>query len=78
MDNFNIKLELDCRQLKCPMPLINTRKAIENLASGDIIKMISTDPGSINDIKAWSRRTGNPLLAEKREEGEFIFIISKK
>ena len=78
MNNFKIKLELDCRQLKCPMPVIKTRKTIESLDSGDIIKMISTDPGSINDIRAWSRRTGNPLLSEKCEDGEFIFIISKK
>jgi tRNA 2-thiouridine synthesizing protein A len=78
MSDFKIKLELDCRQLKCPMPIIKTRKAIETLNSGDVLKMIATDPGSVNDIKAWSGRTGNNLLFENHQQGEFIFIILKK
>lgn len=78
MDNFDIKLELDCRGLKCPMPIIKTRKAIENLNDGDLLKMIATDPGSINDVKAWAKRTGNQLLKEVHQKGEFIFVISKQ
>ena len=78
MDLNNIKLELDCRGLKCPMPIIKTRKAIENLHSGEILKMLSTDPGSINDINAWSKRTGNKLLKEDHKKNEFVFFISKK
>jgi len=78
MSDFKIKLELDCRHLKCPMPIIKTRKAIETLNSGDILKMISSDPGSINDVKAWAKRTGNRLLYENRQHGDFVFIISKK
>ena len=78
MENIDLKLELDCRGLKCPMPIIKTRKAINNLKSGDILKMISTDPGSINDINAWSKRTGNSLIKEEHQHGEFIFLICKK
>lgn len=78
MNTYNITTELDCRGLKCPMPIIKTRKAIELLKSGDILKMLATDPGSINDVKAWSKRTGNKLLSENHQQGEFIFIISRK
>lgn len=78
MDNLEIKMELDCRGLKCPMPIIKTRKMIENINSGDILKMIATDPGSINDINSWSRRTGNPIIKEDHRDKEFIFIIRKK
>ena len=78
MENIKIKLEVDCRGLKCPMPIIQTRKAIEKLNSGDILKTISTDPGSINDINAWAKRTGNKLLNEEEQHGEFIFFICKK
>ena len=78
MENVEITLELDCRGLKCPMPIIKTRRAIEKLNSKDVLKMMATDPGSINDIKAWSKRTGNTLLEEDHQQGEYIFIISKK
>ena len=77
MENFNIKIELDCRGLKCPMPIIKTRKKIQDLVSGEILKLISTDPGSINDINAWARRTGNTIAREDHTHGEFVFIIIK-
>jgi len=78
MNNFEIKFELDCRGLKCPMPIIKTRNAIGNLKSGEILKMMATDPGSINDIKSWANRTGNELIKEEHHAGEFIFFICKQ
>jgi len=77
MNESEIRMELDCRGLKCPMPVIKTRKAIKELNSGDVLKMISSDPGSINDIKAWAKRTGNKLLREDHQQSEFVFIIAK-
>lgn len=77
MNTSDIKMELDCRGLKCPMPIIKTRKAIEELNSGEVLRMISTDPGSIKDIRAWAKRTGNKLLEENHQQGEFVFIIAK-
>jgi len=77
MEEFDIKMELDCRGLKCPLPVIKTRKAIKELNSGALLRMISSDPGSINDIRAWAKRTGNKLLGEEHKQGEFVFIIAK-
>ena len=78
MTHLEIKHLLDCRGLKCPIPIIKTRKAIGDLNSGDVLKMMATDPGSINDVKAWAKRTGNTVLKEEHRENEFIFLILKK
>ena len=70
-------LELDCSNLKCPLPVLKTKKNIGTLKKGDILKLIATDPGSINDINAWSRRTGNPVLNQSHDQDIFIFYICK-
>ena len=71
-------MELDCRGLNCPLPILKTKKAIDNLNSGDILKMIATDPGSINDMNAWTRRTGNELVSHEQTGNDYIFFIRKK
>ena len=80
MTDINVTALLDCSGLKCPLPIIKTRKMIQELNSGDILKMISTDPGSINDTNAWSRRTGHVILKQDHVENDsvFIYYISKK
>jgi tRNA 2-thiouridine synthesizing protein A len=60
------------------MPVVKTSKAIKELQSGQILKMISTDPGSPPDMEAWSRQTGNELLRSIAEGGKFIFYLKKK
>lgn len=70
--------ELDCRGLSCPIPILKTKKAIDAMASGEVLKMTATDPGSVNDIGAWCRRTGNPLLDSETEGKDFIFYLQKK
>ena len=55
--------ELDCRGMNCPLPILKTKKAIEKLQTGQVLKMTATDPGSANDMAAWSARTGlSPML----------------
>jgi len=68
---------LDCSGLLCPMPIVKTSKAIKELESGQILKMISTDAGSPPDIAAWSRQTGNELLLSTTEGDKFIFFLKK-
>ncbi len=68
---------LDCSGLLCPMPIVKTTKAIKELQSGQILKMISTDAGSPPDIAAWSRQTGNELLLSTSEGNKFIFFLKK-
>ena len=68
---------LDCTGQLCPMPIVNTTKAIKQLQSGQILKMISTDAGAPPDMAAWSRQTGNELLLSTTENEKFIFFFKK-
>ena len=68
---------LDCTGLLCPMPIVKATKAIKELQSGQILKMIATDAGSPPDIEAWSRQTGNELLRSTTEDGKFVFFLKK-
>ena len=78
MNDTAVDLELDCRGMSCPIPILKTKKAIDTLSTGQVLKMISTDPGSVNDVNAWSRRTGNELLNSQSEGKEFHFLLKKK
>ncbi len=69
--------ELDARGLNCPMPVIKTKKALAPLQSGDVLKVISTDPGSVPDMAALARRTGNEIIEQTESNGEYIFYFKK-
>lgn len=77
MDVIKEDQVLDCSGLLCPMPIVKTSKAIKELQSGQILKMISTDAGSPPDIEAWSRQTGNELLLSTTEDSKFVFFLKK-
>ncbi|GAB4500075.1 MAG: sulfurtransferase TusA family protein [Anaerolineales bacterium] len=68
---------LDCTGMLCPMPIVKTQKAMNDLQSGQVLKMIATDAGSPPDIAAWSRQTGNELLLSTEEGGKFVFFLKK-
>ena len=68
---------LDCTGLLCPMPIVKTMKAMKELQSGQVLKMIATDAGSPPDIEAWSRQTGNELLRSTVENNKFVFFLKK-
>ena len=68
---------LDCTGMLCPMPIVKTTKAMKELTTGQILKMIATDAGSPPDIAAWSRQTGNELLLSTEDGGKFIFFLKK-
>ena len=68
---------LDCKGLLCPMPVVKTKKAINTMAVGEVLEMISTDPGSMPDMQAWAKQTGHELLEAKDEGGVFRFFIKK-
>jgi len=69
---------LDARGLKCPMPIVKTAQAIKNLASGDLLEVMATDPGSAADFAAWSRSTGNDLLESTVQDGVYRFVLRRK
>ena len=74
---FNVDQKLDCKGLNCPLPVLKTKKAIDAMILGQILEMVSTDPGSIPDMKAWSKKTGHQLLESREENGLYWFYIRK-
>jgi tRNA 2-thiouridine synthesizing protein A len=68
---------LDCSGLACPMPILKTKKAVDALKVGQVLKMISTDAGSLPDVTAWSQKTGHELLSHEESAGTFTFYIKK-
>jgi tRNA 2-thiouridine synthesizing protein A len=70
--------ELDARGLNCPLPILRTKKALTGMASGQVLKIRATDPGSVKDFQAFSRQTGHPLLASDTSPDEFVFFMQKK
>jgi tRNA 2-thiouridine synthesizing protein A len=69
---------LDLKGLSCPLPIVKTAQAMKDLASGDLIEALATDPGSVADFNAWCKSTGNELLDQSETEGIFRFVIRKK
>jgi tRNA 2-thiouridine synthesizing protein A len=75
--------ELDVRGLKCPLPILRTKKALADMTTGTVLRIVATDPGTVKDFAAFARQTGHELLAsgEQSEEGvagEFVFLIRRK
>lgn len=70
--------ELDARGLNCPLPILRTKKSLNDMGSGQVLKVIATDPGSVRDFHAFSRQTGHELLASAAAGGEFVFLLKKK
>lgn len=68
---------LDARGLNCPLPILRTKKSLTELQSGDILKVISTDPGSLKDISSFCAQTGNELIFSQQQGKEYEFIIRK-
>jgi tRNA 2-thiouridine synthesizing protein A len=68
---------LDASGLACPMPVVRTRQAIDELSAGDVLEVISTDRGSLRDLPAWAEATGNRLIEQREEDGRFTFLIEK-
>ena len=70
--------ELDTRGLNCPLPILRAKKALGELASGQVLRIVATDPGAVKDFEAFSKQTGNELLASNAGEKEFTFYLRKK
>ncbi len=70
--------DLDARGLKCPLPILKAKKALSDMNSGDILRVLATDPGSVRDFQAFARQTGNDLLEHSQAELEFTFFMRRK
>ncbi len=75
---MNFDKELDARGLKCPLPILRTKKALAELTSGQVLRILATDPGSVQDFAAFARQTGHALLDSQSRGDEFEFFMRRK
>ena len=75
---MNFDKELDARGLNCPLPILRCKKSLSDMATGEVLKILATDPGSVKDFQAFSKQTGNELLSSEAADNEFIFFMKKK
>ena len=74
---INVDKRIDCTGLFCPMPIVKTREAIKGMAIGELIEMLSDDPASDPDMRAWARRSGNELVLVTRDAAVYRFVVRK-
>ncbi len=70
--------ELDTRGLNCPLPILKAKKALADMESGQLLKILATDPGSIRDFQAFARQTGHELVEQTTQADEFIHILKRR
>ncbi len=70
--------ELDVKGLNCPLPILRTKKALSEMSSGQVLRVLATDPGAVKDFQAFARQTGNQLLANAETEQVFEFFFKRK
>lgn len=75
---MDIARELDVKGLNCPLPILRTKKALSEMDSGEVLRVLATDPGSVKDFAAFARQTGNELLEQKEENSVFEFYLKRK
>ena len=78
MEMLEITTTVDARGLSCPMPIVRTAQAAKPMASGTILEVLATDPGSVKDFTAWCRSTGNTLVEQTVDGAVFRFVIRRK
>jgi TusA-related sulfurtransferase len=75
---MNIDVELDTRGLNCPLPILKAKKALAGMESGQVLKVVSTDTGSVRDFAAFTKQTGHALLSQTTEGSDFIHIVKRR
>ena len=78
MPVVEISQVIDARGLSCPMPIVKTAQAVKPLPSGAVVELIATDAGSIKDVAAWCRATGNELIDQSSDGSVYRFVIRRK
>jgi len=70
--------EIDTRGLNCPLPILKAKKALADMNSGDVLKVVATDPGSMRDFQAFARQTGNTLVQQDNVGAEFVHYLRRR
>jgi tRNA 2-thiouridine synthesizing protein A len=74
---MNFDKEFDASGLACPLPIVKTKKALSDMAPGQVLRVVSTDPGSVSDMAAFAEQTGNQLLEQGNENKKYVFFLRK-
>jgi tRNA 2-thiouridine synthesizing protein A len=69
---------LDAKGLNCPLPILRTKKTMNEMTSGQVLKVLATDPGAVRDFQAFAKQTGHTLLEHGEEAGSLVFFLEKK
>lgn len=75
---MNIDKELDTRGLNCPLPILKAKKALAELSSGQVLRVVATDSGSVRDFQAFAKQTGNELVEQQTEGADFIHVLRRR
>ncbi len=75
---MHIDKELDTRGLNCPLPILKAKKALNEMQSGQLLRVVATDAGSMRDFQAFARQTGNDLVEQQTVDGEFIHVLRRR
>lgn len=70
--------EIDTRGLSCPLPILKAKKALTDMQSGQLLRVVSTDAGSVRDFQAFARQTGNELIEQSSGAGEFVHVLRRR
>ena len=70
--------ELDVKGLNCPLPILRTKKALADMQSGQTLRVMATDPGSVKDFQAFARQTGNEMLSSSQADGVYEYVLKRK
>ncbi len=71
-------VELDARQLACPLPILRAKKSLSQMNSGQVLRIAATDKGAPNDFAEFCTKTGNELLSSTAQDGEFVFYLRRR
>ena len=75
---MDITKEVDARGLNCPLPILKANKALSELSSGQLLRVLSTDPGSVRDFQAFAKQTGNELVEQQSTPEQFVHVLRRR
>jgi TusA-related sulfurtransferase len=75
---MDVQREIDTRGLNCPLPILKAKKALAEMLSGELLRVVATDPGSMRDFQAFARQTGNELVEQQTAGAEFIHVLRRR
>jgi tRNA 2-thiouridine synthesizing protein A len=78
LETMEFQKDLDARGLNCPLPILKAKKALAEMQTGEVLRIVATDSGSVRDFQAFAKQTGNALLSHSFENGEYTFLMRRK